>query len=84
MEGEASWFVERIARGAAQPHWQAERLALSDVLDDLHASEVAGDLFRFIAPWHATADELDVLLRRGAMPTFESGGESDTDESSRT
>ncbi len=42
IERDASWFVERIARGFAQPHWQAERLALSDVLDDLHASEVAG------------------------------------------
>ena len=77
----SSWFVERIARGAAKPHWQAERATLSEVLDDLHAAQAAGDLFRFIAPWHATDEELDDLIRRGGMPTFPGSGQSGLGES---
>ena len=73
----ASWFVERITRGAAQPHWRAERATLAEVLEDLHAAEAAGDVFRFIAPWHATDEELDDLIRRGAMPTFSGADNSD-------
>jgi hypothetical protein len=74
-----SWFVERIARGASKPHWRAERATLSEVLDDLHAAEAAGDMFRFIAPWHATDEELDALVSQGAMPTFPGPDDSDVD-----
>jgi hypothetical protein len=75
----ASWFVERIARGASSPHWRAERMNLSEVLQDLVAAKEADDHFRFLAPWFASDEELDVLLRRGAMPTFPALKASDVD-----
>jgi hypothetical protein len=37
-------------------------------------------VFRFIAPWHATDEELDALVSQGAMPTFPGRDESDDDE----
>jgi hypothetical protein len=43
---------------------------LNEVLDDLQIAQKEGAQFRFIAPSHATDEELDVLLKRGAFPTF--------------
>jgi hypothetical protein len=43
---------------------------LNEVLDDLQVAQKEGAQFRFIAPSHATDEELDVLLKRGAFPTF--------------
>jgi hypothetical protein len=65
-----SWFVERIARGASSPHWCTERMNMWEVLQDLTAAKDAGDHFRFIAPSSASDEDLETLLRRGAMPTF--------------
>jgi hypothetical protein len=64
-----SWFVERIAKGASSPHWCTERMNMWEVLQDPAAAKDAGDHFRFIAPSSATDEDLDALLRRGAMPT---------------
>jgi hypothetical protein len=75
----ASWFVERVVQGGTNLHWHAERLTLSEVLEDLLAAKATGDHFRFIAPWFASDDDLDVLLRGGAMPTFPAPEVSDVD-----
>jgi hypothetical protein len=45
-------------------------MKLSEVLEDLLAAKAVGDQLRFIAPWHATDDDIDTLIRRGAIPTF--------------
>jgi hypothetical protein len=66
----AAWYVERIAQNGTQDHWRAERMNLNEVLDDLQVAQKEGAQFRFIAPSHATDEELDVLLKRGAFPTF--------------
>jgi hypothetical protein len=77
-----SWFVERIGKGASSPHWCTERMNMWEVLQDLAAAKDAGDHFRFIAPSSATDQDLDALLRRGAMPTFPAFRISSTDSSS--
>jgi hypothetical protein len=65
-----AWYVERVAQNATQTHWQAERADLFEVLEDLQAAQEAGEHFRFIAPSEASDEELDILLERGATPTF--------------
>ena len=66
----AAWYVERIAQNGTNVHWRAERMNLNEVLDDLQIAQQEGEQFRFIAPSHASDEELDVLLKRGAFPTF--------------
>jgi len=66
----AAWYVERIAQDGTRDPWRAERMNLNEVLDDLQIAQKEGAQFRFIAPSHATDEELDVLLKRGAFPTF--------------
>ena len=76
----ASWLVERIAPGGVRPPWRTERMSLSAVLEDLLAAKGGGDQLRFIAPWHATDEDLDTLLKRGAIPTFPGPDDSSVDE----
>ena len=64
------WYVERVAQNASETHWQAERSDLFEVLEDLQTAQEAGEYFRFIAPSNASDEELDILLERGATPTF--------------
>jgi hypothetical protein len=64
------WYVERIAQNGSETHWQAERSDLFEVLEDLQTAQEAGEYFRFLAPSDATDEELDILLERGATPTF--------------
>jgi hypothetical protein len=65
-----AWHVERIAQNGHKIHWQAERADLFEVLEDLQSAQEAGEHFRFIAPSEATDEELDLLIERGATPTF--------------
>ncbi|HLH48283.1 MAG TPA: hypothetical protein VKV96_02985 [Roseiarcus sp.] len=65
-----AWHVERIAQNGTAIHWQAERADLFEVLEDLQSAQEAGEHFRFIAPSEATDEELDLLIERGAKPTF--------------
>jgi hypothetical protein len=65
-----AWYVERIAPNGTHAHWQAERSDLFEVLEDLRTAQEAGEHFRFLAPSEASDEELDVLLERGAKPTF--------------
>jgi hypothetical protein len=65
-----SWYVERIAPNGSRAHWVAERSDLFEVLEDLRRAQEAGEYFRFLAPSEASDEELDVLLERGAKPTF--------------
>jgi hypothetical protein len=65
-----AWHVERIAQNGTEIHWQAERADLFEVLEDLQSAQEAGEHFRFIAPSGATDEELDLLIERGATPTF--------------
>ncbi len=65
-----AWHVERIAQNAKEIHWQAERADLFEVLEDLQSAQEAGEHFRFLAPSEATDEELDLLIERGATPTF--------------
>ena len=65
-----AWHVERIAQNGTEIHWQAERGDLFEVLEDLQSAQEAGEYFRFIAPSEATDEELDLLIERGATPTF--------------
>jgi hypothetical protein len=64
------WYVERIAQNGSETHWRAERADLFEVLEDLQTAQQAGEYFRFLAPADATDEELDILLERGATPTF--------------
>ena len=65
-----AWHVERIAQNGTEIHWQAERADLFEVLEDLQSAQEAGEYFRFLAPSEATDEELDLLIERGATPTF--------------
>jgi hypothetical protein len=64
------WYVERIAQNGSETHWRAERADLFEVLEDLQTAQEAGEYFRFLAPSDATDEELEILLERGATPTF--------------
>jgi hypothetical protein len=65
-----AWHVERIIQNGKEIHWQAERADLFAVLEDLQSAQEAGEHFRFIAPSEATDEEVDLLIERGATPTF--------------
>jgi hypothetical protein len=65
-----AWYVERIAQNNEGAPWSAERADLFEVLEDLKTAQKAGEYFRFLAPSDASDEEIDLLLERGATPTF--------------
>jgi hypothetical protein len=75
-----SWLVERVPVRGAGSTVRFDRESIEEVLEDLVAARRTGDQLRFIAPWHATDEEMGALISGGAMPTFPGPGVSDVDE----